>query len=1460
MTPDQRSVIVRKTDVHTNTSGPPDKVCPIHLSDHSLNHCREFSRWDMKTRKDLLKKKGICFKCCASNNHLMKNCKHPIQCEKCDSELHPTALHVTESNTRRTTFNSSETANNYGGEGTEVSSKCTTLCGFVNGGRSCAKIVLAKVFPTDRPQDAVTVYVLLDDQSNHTLAHSELLNQLGVTSDPIPYRLKSCAGVTEASGGRAVGFCIQSMDGLAYHKLPPIIECNDIPDNVMEIPTPEVARAHPHLRHIANELPPLRKDVSIQLLIGRDLVDIHQVQGQVTGPSASPFAQKLSLGWVIIGDVCLDGRHKPSDLSVLKTNIQHDGRGTIFTPCQNSLHVKVQGPLNNGSSQTLDFKGDSVFYTDRHDNKIGNSVEDREFLSMMDQTFHMDSRGNWTSPLPFKNTRPTLTNNMAQVFRRAINLDNSLKRNPEKLKQMCEFMENIFNTGAAERAPEIPNGHECWYIPIFAVTHPKKPGKVRAVFDSSIVHQGCSLNDALLSGPNLTNNLLGILLRFRKDSCAIAGDIQQMFYRFFVNERDRDYLRFYWYEDNDPHRKMIEYRMTVHVFGNRPSPAVATYGLRRAVRDADTEVVSFVNQDFYVDDALTSRPTPVEVIDLMRRTQKALDEEGKIRLHKIVSNVQEVLDAFPPDDLGKDIKDFSIGDDDNLVQHSLGLAWNLSSDCFIFQKPDADVPFTRRGILSKVNSIFDPVGFLSPLTICGKMILREMCTRSPSWDDPLLEEHRDRWESWSMSLDQLSTLRIPRMFVPSSLSLATDPQVLIFSDASETAIAAAAYLKVNHYIGFIMAKSKLASSAGHSIPLLELCGAVLATEIGEFVSDHLSIPTSSIRYFTDSKVVLGYIRNRTRRFYNYVSNRIVRIHAVSTPSQWNYVPTHLNPADAATRGSVSDMRNMLDTWLTGPEQFCSKDLTEIGPEVDYPLVSPDEDKDIRPEVSAFKADLSENLTPMEDRFAKFSTWDSLLSALSTLRHVSASYRGSNDCTGWHLCQNTKHESELKDMEHFILRCVQRQAFKAELEAIEGKHNLPRNSRIQDLSPYIDDVGLLRVGGRLNNLQGSGLASLNPVIVPNGHVATLLVRFFHNKVVHQGRAITEGAVRSHGFWILGGKRLISSIIYSCVVCRKLRRTPQEQKMADLPLDRLTPGPPFTSVGLDVFGPWPVVTRKTRGGSAQSKRWAVLFSCLTTRAVHIEVIEDMSSSCFVNALRRFVALRGPVKLFRSDKGTNFIVNAVNVEDKMVQTYLKDNRATWLFNAPHASHMGGVWERAIGSARKILDSMLLQEGPKDLTHEVLVTLMAEVCGILNSRPIAAIDTDPSSPMVLSPNILLTQKQGEIGTISDHLSIKDMYSASWKHVQVLSDMFWKKWRATYLESLQRRRKWCSSKQNLKTGDIVLLREKDVHRNMWPLGIVERPIETNDRLVRKAVIRVVKDGKVTTYTRPIAEMVLLLE
>lgn len=170
------------------------------------------------------------------------------------------------------------------------------------------------------------------------------------------------------------------------------------------------------------------------------------------------------------------------------------------------------------------------------------------------------------------------------------------------------------------------------------------------------------------------------------------------------------------------------------------------------------------------------------------------------------------------------------------------------------------------------------------------------------------------------------------------------------------------------------------------------------------------------------------------------------------------------------------------------------------------------------------------------------------------------------------------------------------------------------------------------------------------------------------------------------------------------------------MADLPSDRLTPGPPFSAVGVDTFGPWHVLTRKTRGGAAHSKRWALMFTCLTTRAVHIELIEEMSSSSFINALRRMTAVRGPVKLFRSDRGTNFVgatdqigIDAINVEDSEVSAHLSNTGSVWKFNPPHSSHMGGVWERMIGISRNVLNGLLIQN-KKALTHEALSTLMAE------------------------------------------------------------------------------------------------------------------------------------------------------
>lgn len=416
-----------------------------------------------------------------------------------------------------------------------------------------------------------------------------------------------------------------------------------------------------------------------------------------------------------------------------------------------------------------------------------------------------------------------------------------------------------------------------------------------------------------------------------------------------------------------------------------------------------------------------------------------------------------------------------------------------------------------------------------------------------------------------------------------------------------------------------------------------------------------------------------------------------------------------------------------------------------------------------------------------------------------------------------------------------------------------------------MSPVLDKEGLLRVGGRLSRSELPTGEKTPIIIPPKHHIAVLLIRHFHELSQHQGRVITEGALRSAGYYVIGGKRLINSLLSKCVKCRKIRGKAQYQKMSDLPSDRLAPSPPFSYVGVDTFGPWSIVTRRLRGGTVNSKRWAVIFSCLTSRAVHIEVIEELSSSSFINALRRFISIRGPVKEFRSDRGTNFIgatteldMKVINVEDPKLSKELLKQNIVWHFNPPHASHMSGAWERMIGLVRRILDSMLLDLKWKQLTHEVLCTLMAEVCAIINSRPITCVSNDPDSPTILSPNVLLTQKvNGDIQSF-EKLSLKDMYKSQWKHVQVLANHFWKRWRNEYLQNLQVRKKWSQECSNLKKGDVVMMMDSDVPRIEWPLGIIQEVYPSSDNLVRKVSVRVVREGKPVTYTRPITQIVYL--
>ena len=484
--------------------------------------------------------------------------------------------------------------------------------------------------------------------------------------------------------------------------------------------------------------------------------------------------------------------------------------------------------------------------------------------------------------------------------------------------------------------------------------------------------------------------------------------------------------------------------------------------------------------------------------------------------------------------------------------------------------------------------------------------------------------------------------------------------------------------------------------------------------------------------------------------------------------------------------------------------------------------------------------------------------------LCHIAHCFAHPTEVGECVGWHICKNGVSGELLERAETLIIKSVQQEVYSEEFKCISTKQELSTRSPLIKLNPIIDSSALLRVGGRI---QKSGLEfnETNPIIIPTTHhVATLLVRHHHSKVQHQGRHFTEGAVRASGLWLVGAKRCIGKVLSNCVTCKKLRGKVEEQKMCDLPAERLQSDPPFSYVGLDVFGPWEVSARRTRGGHANAKRWAVLFTCLCTRAVHIEVVEEMSTSSFINALRRLFALRGQAKQLHSDRGTNFIgaCRELGMNTQVqgcVQKFLQDQKCAWVFNPPHSSHMGGAWERLIGVARRILDCMLLQSGRARLTHEVLVTFMAEITAIINARPLVPVSSDPEHPFILTPSMLLTQRAGTTSTPQCDFSQNELLKHQWKRVQYLAEEFWNRWRKEYLTTLQPRQKWQQKRPDIKEGDVVLLKEKQVRRNEWPMGVVVNTVLSKDGLVRKAEIKVVHEGVTKIFYRPITEMVLLL-
>ena len=354
--------------------------------------------------------------------------------------------------------------------------------------------------------------------------------------------------------------------------------------------------------------------------------------------------------------------------------------------------------------------------------------------------------------------------------------------------------------------------------------------------------------------------------------------------------------------------------------------------------------------------------------------------------------------------------------------------------------------------------------------------------------------------------------------------------------------------------------------------------------------------------------------------------------------------------------------------------------------------------------------------------------------------------------------------------------------------------------------------------------------------------------------------------------MGGSIAVARFIKVCVKCRKLRRSLEEQKMADLPKERVEPSLPFSHTGMDVFGPFTV-----KRARSLVKRYGLLFTCLSSRAVHVELLDDLTTDAFLNALRCFLALRGVVFSLHCDQGTNFIGASNELQEGLrkldtgrMERYLAERQCEFIFNVPHASHAGGAWERQIRSIRAILNDTVAI-CPDRLDDSALRTLFYEASYIVNSRPLSPTNlSDPTSEPPITPNHLLHYKPNTLMAPPGKFVKEDLYGRKrWRRVQYLVEQFWCRWRREYLSSLQARNKWQKPRRNIKTGDIVLLKDDEVSRLEWPMGIVLKANPDKDGLVRKITIRVGTSQldqsgkpvkKVSELDRPVQKVVLLLE
>ncbi|XP_072158029.1 uncharacterized protein [Bemisia tabaci] len=1046
--------------------------------------------------------------------------------------------------------------------------------------------------------------------------------------------------------------------------------------------------------------------------------------------------------------------------------------------------------------------------------------------------------GRYCVRLPFKPEHPPLGTSLARAEVRFRALERRFEKEPEFHAAYKKFMQEYENNGFMSPAAIPPATAPHYFIPHHAVVkESSSTTKLRVVFDASApTSTKVSLNQVLLPGPKLQTDIRDLIINFRKHPITLTADIQQMYLYINIHPSDAKFQMILWRPDKTA--PVRAYTLNTVTFGVNCSPFLAIRTTQQTATDygqEDPDAAKALTSEVYVDNLLTGAST-VEAAKNRKVAIETLASKGGFRFRKWTSNDARVLEGVPAEDLECPFLD----DPENPRYSLLGLHWASKRDLFTYLiRLDTDAR-TKRGVLSVVASIYDPCGWLSPVVLGAKTFIKELWNLPLDWDTPLPPNVQQRWDSFTAELSALTQVTVPRLMHRPAPSY----QIHGFCDASICGYAAALYLRSaanetasTAKVSLIIAKTRVAPKKEVTIPRLELCAAVLLTRLFEaYLPLLLDFAPEKVVGWSDSTIVLSWIASNSR-LDTFVANRVGKIRDTTASVTWKYVPSESNPSDPASRGIPPSELPAHPLWWEGPPWLTLPE-SEWPP---HPDLIPEKDL---PGVLPAATVLLATVAPQNLGIPLFSTWTKTVRVMAYVFRFFSATRLRTRPTG------ILQPAELAGAESWILKATQEVYFAEDFKLLGA--DKPATQRLRKLHPFIDSHGLLRVGGRLRHSALSDDARM-PIVIPGeAHIARLIVTFYHRENLHAGPQLLQSLI-CRKFWILNARRLCRQVVHQCLPCFKARPRQVNPLMGDLPPERVLPNPPFLKTGMDYAGPFKVKIHQLRSARVVNV-YLCIFVCLCVKAVHIEVVHDLTTVAFLAALSRFIARRGcPSDLF-SDCGTQFVgaknalYRLMHPKNPQLLQYAYDAGINFHFNPPAAPHQGGIWESAVKSAKFHLARAAQST---TLVLEEFQTLSQRIEAMLNSRPLTPLSSDPLDLAALTPGHFLIGRPLAAPPETRYEGKDLTYLHRWNLTQALAQQRWRRWSTEYLCSLQPRKKWTDVTPSLEVGSLVLIHDPHAPPLAWRLGRVSAVFPGADKHVRVAEVTTATGE----YKRPVHKL-----